>query len=123
MAGTLNALGLLAVIAVTIVVLLGYGRFPLRKELWPEILYGFVFGVLLNGYLAFFAIMDFEKLPVIQALIPSSCMIISYPAHKGWVRRATMIFFFISYLVLCTQFPRSCALTTTPAIPRRSIIM
>ena len=32
MAGTLNALGLLTVIAVRIVVLLGYGRFPLPQR-------------------------------------------------------------------------------------------
>ena len=53
-------------------------------------------------------------------------MIISYPALAEGLgpSRDNHIYFFISYLVLCTQFSAISALcTTTPAIPRRSIIM
>lgn len=98
MAGTLNALGLLAVIGIAIFVLWRHGRRP--KRFWPVLLgimWGFVAMVVTTALCT--------EPGFMQLTIPALCIMVTYPALEDrQTRQLYQGVFGIAMLTLCVHY-------------------
>lgn len=96
MAGSLNALGLLLVVGVTIIIVIKYGCFPRG---FKPVLNGLLWGALAWLVAAMFTrILWYEGLPFTQILIPAVCLAICVSTLEGQPHLTKVIYFLFPFL-------------------------
>jgi len=101
MAGTLNALGLLFVIGLTVVMLRKYGRFPKR---FMSVLFGLLIAGISLIIASIFTTVSYSQ-PFTQIIIPCACFALCYAAFEdSYLPQWVLVVLFFIPLVLGFQF-------------------